>query len=70
MRKSHYSNEEVATALRQVEHGTRVVEMSRMLGIAEATFLRLEETLRRSARPRSAKLDSCVAAPLSTGHVA
>jgi putative transposase len=38
VRKSRYSEEQIATALRQAEAGTQVAEITRKLGISEATF--------------------------------
>jgi len=38
VRKSRYSDEQIAAALRQAEIGTPVVEITRKLGISEATF--------------------------------
>jgi len=38
VRKSRYSDEQIATALRQVEAGTPVAEITRKLGISETTF--------------------------------
>jgi putative transposase len=38
MRKSRFSEEQIATALRQVESGAPVTQVSRRLGISEATF--------------------------------
>lgn len=38
MKKSKYTEAQIAAALRQVENGTAVVEICRKLGIAEATF--------------------------------
>ncbi len=38
MRKSRYSEEQIAAALRQVEAGTPVTEITRKLGVSEATF--------------------------------
>jgi len=54
VRKSRYSDEQIAAALRQAEAGTPVAEVIRKLGISEATFpqeflrrpLRVEKTLR------------------------
>ena len=38
MRKSRFSEEQIATALRQVEAGAPVAQVSRRMGISEATF--------------------------------
>jgi len=38
MRKSKYTEEQIAFALRQAEGGTRVAEICRKMGISEATF--------------------------------
>lgn len=38
MKRSRYSEEQVAYALRQAEAGTPVADVCRQLGIAEATF--------------------------------
>ena len=38
MRKSRYSDEQIATALRQAEIGTPVADIIRKLSISEATF--------------------------------
>ena len=40
MKKSRYSAEQVAFALRQAESGTLVLEVCRKMGIAEQTFYR------------------------------
>ncbi len=40
MKKSRYSAEQVAFALRQVEGGTLVTEVCRKMGISEQTFYR------------------------------
>ena len=40
MRKSKFTEEQIAYALRQVEGGTRVGEVCRKMGVAEATFFR------------------------------
>jgi putative transposase len=38
MKRSRYSDEQIAYALRQAESGTAVADVCRQLGIAEATF--------------------------------
>ena len=40
MRKSQYTEEQIAFALRQAEQGTLVVEVIRKMGISEQTFYR------------------------------
>ena len=40
MRKSRYTAEQIAFALRQAEDGTSVLEVCRKMGIAEQTFYR------------------------------
>jgi putative transposase len=40
MRKSRYTEEQIAFALRQAEQGTPVVEVIRKMGISEQTFYR------------------------------
>jgi putative transposase len=38
MRKSRFSEQQIAFALRQAETGTKVPEVCRKMGVAEATF--------------------------------
>ncbi|MPM99067.1 IS3 family transposase ISYpe1 [bioreactor metagenome] len=38
MKKSKYTEEQIAFALRQVESGTVVAEVCRKMGVSEATF--------------------------------
>ena len=38
MRKSRFTEQQIAFALRQAETGTRVSEVCRKMGVAEATF--------------------------------
>ena len=40
MRKSHYTEQQIAFALQQAEHGTPVAEVTRKMGISEQTFYR------------------------------
>jgi putative transposase len=38
MKKSRYTEEQIAFALRQADSGTPVVDVCRQMGISEATF--------------------------------
>lgn len=38
MKKSHYTEQQIAFALKQAETGTRIDEICRKMGISEATF--------------------------------
>ena len=40
MKRNRYTDEQIASALRQAEHGTPVVEVIRKMGISEQTFYR------------------------------
>ena len=40
MKESRFTEEQIAFALRQVETGTKVSEVCRKMGVAEATLLR------------------------------
>lgn len=40
MKKSRYTEEQIAFALRQAEAGTPIVEVCRKMGISEQTFFR------------------------------
>jgi len=40
MKKSRYTEEQIAFALRQAEHGTPIEEITRKLGISQQTFYR------------------------------
>lgn len=40
MRKGNYTEEQIAFALQQAEHGTPVVEVCRKLGVTEQSFYR------------------------------
>ncbi len=48
VRKSRFTEEQVAFALKQAETGLSVAEVLRRMGISEQTCLPLEETLRRA----------------------
>jgi len=43
MRKSKFTEEQIAFALRQAENGSRVEEVCRKLGITEQTFYRCKK---------------------------
>jgi len=40
MKRKRYTDEQIAFAMRQAEHGTPVVEVTRKMGISEQTFYR------------------------------
>ena len=46
MKKSRFTEEQIAFALKQAETGTPVAEVLRRMGISEQTCLTLEEALR------------------------
>lgn len=46
MKKSQFTDEQVAYALRQAEGGTPVLEVCRRLGITEQTFYRGKKSVR------------------------
>ena len=56
MRKSRYSAEQIAAALRQAEAGTPVTEITRKLGIAEATFYLWKKRFGRLGTPEIREL--------------
>ena len=43
MRKSYFTEEQIAFVLQQAEHGTPVKEVIRKIGISEQTFYRLKK---------------------------
>ena len=43
MKKSRFTNEQIAFGLRQVESGTPIEEVCRKLGISQQTLLSMEE---------------------------
>ena len=43
MRKSRYTEEQIAFALEQAELGTSVAEVCRKMGVSEATFFRWKQ---------------------------
>ena len=50
MKKSKFTEEQIAYALRQVESGSPPADICRQLGVSEATLLRLEEEVRAPGR--------------------
>ena len=47
MKKTRYTEEQIAFALKQAETATRVGEVCRKMGISEATFYNWKKKLRR-----------------------
>ncbi len=45
MKKSRFSEEQIAFALRQAETGTPIVEVCRKMGVSEQTFFRWKKKL-------------------------
>ncbi len=74
MKKSRFSDEQIAHALRQAEAGTPVAEITRKLGVSEATFYAWKKKFGslgtaeirelRQLREENAKLKSIVAREL------
>ncbi len=48
MKKSKFSEEQIAYALRQADGGTPVGDVCRQLGVSEATFYAVEEEIRQA----------------------
>jgi putative transposase len=58
MKKSRFSDEQIAHALRQAEAGTPLAEITRKLGVSEATLLLLEEKVRQYGHGRDSRVAS------------
>ncbi len=56
MRKSRFSDQQIALALQQVEHGAPVAEVCRKLGIAEQTYYRWKKKFGEMAPSEIKKL--------------
>ena len=56
VRKSRYSAEQIAAALRQAELGTPVPEITRKLGVSEATFYTWKKRFGRLGTPEIREL--------------
>ncbi len=54
MRKSKFTDEQIAFALKQAELGISVAEVCRKMGISDATFYKWREKYAASARPSCA----------------
>lgn len=54
MKKTRYTEEQIAFALKQAETGTRVEEVCRKMGISEATFYNLKKKIWRDGRDGTA----------------
>jgi hypothetical protein len=52
MKRSRFSEEQVTYALRQADGGTAVADVCRQLGVSEATFYVLTETIRKNRESR------------------
>ena len=59
MKKSRYSEEQVAYALRLAEGGTPVADVCRQIGIAEATFYLGRRSTAAWASPKSGNCGRC-----------
>ena len=57
MKKSRYTDEQIAFALKQAETGTPVAEVIRRMGVSEQTFYRCEK-VRRAWRMRVAACEA------------
>ena len=58
MKKSKFTEEQIAFALRQAESGTTVAEVCRKIGHRRGHLLQLEEEVRRPRRQRAAPLEA------------
>jgi putative transposase len=56
MKKSHYTEEQIAFALHQAEQGTPVAEVTRKMGISEQTFYRYTAVWARASYADSSSL--------------
>ena len=59
MKKSRYTEEQIAFALRQAEGGTPVADVCRQMGVSEASFYVWKKKYGNSGSPRSASSASC-----------
>jgi hypothetical protein len=58
MRKSNYTEEQIAFALKQAELGTAVAEVCRKMGVSEATFFAGSRSTVAWVRRNSGSCDS------------
>ena len=59
MKKSRFTEEQIAFALRQAESGTPVADVCRQMGISEASFYVGRRGTASSGSPRSANCANC-----------
>ena len=58
MKKSEFTDQQIAYALNQAESGASIDEVFRELGISQQTILTLEEEVRRAWHPRVPTLEA------------
>ena len=68
MKRSRYSDEQIAYALRQAETGTAVADVCRQLGISDATFYVWHPPARTASRNRRPHLYPAEFAAVPTAH--
>jgi putative transposase len=59
MKKSKFTEEQIAFALRQAETGTRVEEVCRQLGISQATFFKWKKKYGGPLKPTRRRGGEC-----------
>ena len=59
MKKSKFSEEQIAYALRQAESGTAVADVCRQLGVSEATFYVWKKKFAHLSSPKKCLHQGC-----------